>query len=427
MDSVDSVDGLDVLSWGWDAALVLLGSAALLSLHRLLSRAHELSRRLGRSAQPRCLPLRLPPALRTSLLCFLAPQDLARLALTCSALRTAAEEAAKSILLSLPRSVLDPAAAAAWRPDRPHLVRLLHEACSERVYLLGGSGGLRTAHLLCPASMTLTELSPMLRPREHFTAVAFRGHIFAISSCGDIRVGKHGGSSSAGTVERYNPLTDRWTEVAPLPRPLVAVAAAVFGDHLYVIGGYDCVTGDYSRTVFRYTPGAGPLGGWKAMRTLCSVGRAGASAIEFEGRLFLAGGVLEGGGCTSSVEAFDPALGQWSLAPPMRLPRGFFRLACVGRRLCAVGSDAGGLVEVLDSSGLFWKQSAFVQAYQTGCSAAGLGSRLLVFGLKGAAEDDGWDCFFARRRVWVSATAGILRLPRGFSGGQAVAVGAAHW
>jgi hypothetical protein len=50
-----------------------------------------------------------------------------------------------------------------------------------------------------------------------------------------------GGYSSSGitaTVEAYNPATDSWSTVTPLPFPLYCPSATAVNDTLYVMGGY---------------------------------------------------------------------------------------------------------------------------------------------------------------------------------------------
>lgn len=67
-------------------------------------------------------------------------------------------------------------------------------------------------------------LAPMPNPRNHMGGVALNGKLYAIG-------GQHQGQQSSGPqneVDVYDPATNTWTQVAPLPRPIGHVTANVF-------------------------------------------------------------------------------------------------------------------------------------------------------------------------------------------------------
>ena len=57
-----------------------------------------------------------------------------------------------------------------------------------------------------PSTQTWATRAPMPTPRSHFAAAAAGGYLYAIGGIG------------VGTVERYDPVADSWTAVAPSPR-----------------------------------------------------------------------------------------------------------------------------------------------------------------------------------------------------------------
>lgn len=69
----------------------------------------------------------------------------------------------------------------------------------------------------------------MPTPREHLAAVAVHGRLFAIS-------GRRGGANR-DAMEMYDPLANRWTSRAPIPTARSGIAAAAFGERIYVFGG----------------------------------------------------------------------------------------------------------------------------------------------------------------------------------------------
>lgn len=89
-----------------------------------------------------------------------------------------------------------------------------------------------------PVTSIWSEICPMNEARPHCKLVALEGHIYAI------------GGECLSTVERYDPRTNRWTFVAPLPNDTFAVAhrATACNGELFVLGG------TLRYTLLRYSP-----------------------------------------------------------------------------------------------------------------------------------------------------------------------------
>ncbi|XP_016122509.1 kelch domain-containing protein 7A-like [Sinocyclocheilus grahami] len=89
-----------------------------------------------------------------------------------------------------------------------------------------------------PMTSIWSEISPMNEARPHCKLVALQGHLYAI------------GGECLSTVERYDPRTNRWTFVAPLPNETFAVAhkATACNGELFVAGG------TLRYTLLRYNP-----------------------------------------------------------------------------------------------------------------------------------------------------------------------------
>ena len=67
-----------------------------------------------------------------------------------------------------------------------------------------------------------------------------RGGLAAVWANGSlIAIGGEGPTSVFDEVERYDPATDSWSELAPLPGGRHGLAAGVFRRTLYAIGGAD--------------------------------------------------------------------------------------------------------------------------------------------------------------------------------------------
>ncbi|KAJ7988902.1 hypothetical protein DPEC_G00314000 [Dallia pectoralis] len=78
-----------------------------------------------------------------------------------------------------------------------------------------------------PVNNRWSEVRPLNQARSQLKLVSMEGHLYAI------------GGECLFTVERYDPRTDRWTMVAPLPKGAFAVAheATTCSGELYVSGG----------------------------------------------------------------------------------------------------------------------------------------------------------------------------------------------
>lgn len=89
-----------------------------------------------------------------------------------------------------------------------------------------------------PVTSIWKEISAMNEARPHCKLAALHGYVYAI------------GGECLSTVERYDPRTDRWTFVAPLPNDTFAVAhhATVCNGEIFVSGG------TLRYTLLRYNP-----------------------------------------------------------------------------------------------------------------------------------------------------------------------------
>ena len=71
----------------------------------------------------------------------------------------------------------------------------------------------------------------MQEERDELAAVTLNGHLYVTGG-----MGRSGDSKKS--AERYDPTSDTWQSVAPMPEVRYSHAAAVLAGHLYVIGGY---------------------------------------------------------------------------------------------------------------------------------------------------------------------------------------------
>jgi uncharacterized repeat protein (TIGR01451 family) len=159
-----------------------------------------------------------------------------------------------------------------------------------------------------------------------------------------------GGELSTGTTDRvfeYDPVTDSWTEKAPMPGGArSAVAAAELDGKIYVAGGWPNL-----RTVEVYEPATDS---WSTVASM-NVGRQSPGLVAApDGYLYASGG---GNGWTglTSAERYDPATDAWEMIPSLNdANRAGSVSAFAAGHVFAVGGTGGvGISDVNESLRLF--------------------------------------------------------------------------
>jgi N-acetylneuraminic acid mutarotase len=167
-------------------------------------------------------------------------------------------------------------------------------ASDGRLYAVGGArrrlGGpvSGAVEVYDPATDRWQRRAELLTPREHLAVVAGSGRIFAIG-------GRANGDESdrfAAANEAYDPTTDRWESLAPLPTPRGGLTGVYAGERVIVLGG------ERGTTTF------------------------------------------------ADVDAFDPVTNTWMALPPMPTARHGLASAAVSGRIYAItGSTKAGAVD----------------------------------------------------------------------------------
>lgn len=203
-----------------------------------------------------------------------------------------------------------------------------------------------------PNTNVWTTLAPLLHPRSDHAAASLNGSLYA--GGGEVKCFNLPASNICNTtsVERYDLVTNEWTEVAPLLRARRGLffAADEQNGLLYSVGGMDCKDNCYT-TPISYLPNAEvydlATGLWSELPPM-SIGRRDIGAAVVEGKLIVTGGC---GGtddtpyseCTpfADTEIYDPATNEWSIGPSLQQPRHGFALGIHDGTLFAAGGSYG--------------------------------------------------------------------------------------
>jgi N-acetylneuraminic acid mutarotase len=98
-----------------------------------------------------------------------------------------------------------------------------------------GSGAVNVVEAYDPSTNTWTAVAPMPTPRSHLGVAVIDGIVYA--------VGGQSGTNHLATVEAYDPAANQWTTRAPMPYELGALAVVALGGKLYAIGGSGAYSG----------------------------------------------------------------------------------------------------------------------------------------------------------------------------------------
>jgi N-acetylneuraminic acid mutarotase len=135
-------------------------------------------------------------------------------------------------------------------------------------------------------------------PGDHLAAASDRSYLYAVGGR------KFDSPHNTKAVQRYEPVTDRWTPLADLPRPLSGAGAAVINGQLLVAGGENN-TPNVVSSVQAYDLTA-PAATWITLPSL-TLARHGLAATAIGNTLYAIGGSTQSGhtASTATVDALS--------------------------------------------------------------------------------------------------------------------------
>jgi len=266
--------------------------------------------------------------------------------------------------------------------------RLLHAAVvlNEEIYLFGGQNllELREAWRFDPETESFEAIAPLPSTQSGLAAVAFQGQLWAM-----------GGASQGEpsfVVQSYDPIEERWIERQPLLTARRGAAALVNEGRIYVMGGdnqgalqsveiYDPETG-------RWAPGP-----------LLPEPRVGAGAFSRDGIVHLVGGLDAGGVVSGVIYRLDEG---WSQLPGASIPVAWGSALLMGDHQLNVFAGRG----VEGPSPRIWSYHLGAQSFAhervpasklllplEASAAAALNGEIYLFGGSGQVDDPRGEIF----------------------------------
>jgi N-acetylneuraminic acid mutarotase len=151
-------------------------------------------------------------------------------------------------------------------------------------------------------------------------AVALDGKVFA--------VGGVGADGNTGALEVFDPETNRWSPLSPMPTPRDHIAAGHVAGHLIVVGGRTSTFARNLDTNELYDPGSDR---WERKAAIPTP-RSGIGGAEFGGLFFVFGGESPAG-TFNEAEAYDPGSDRWVAFPTMPTARHGLGAVTLGNRI----------------------------------------------------------------------------------------------
>ena len=249
-----------------------------------------------------------------------------------------------------------------WTKKKPMALPSHHVAFTEhggKIYAFGGfvlpqSGPpswvpVNNAWEYDPTNDNWKALAPMPTKRGSPVAVSVGGKIYviggAVPGAKESAVHPARPHSSVGTVEEYDPTTNTWRELAPMPTPRNHAMAGAVNGKIYVIGGrvgaafISGLTSFNVDIVEEYDPAADV---WGRARVRMPTPRSAGAAGVYGGRIYVTGGEYQDARMMAtlrSFEDFDPATNSWQTLPSLPVSRHGLAGAVIGNKIHMVSGD----------------------------------------------------------------------------------------
>ncbi len=186
---------------------------------------------------------------------------------------------------------------------------------------------------LCPWELHGPE-SDMVIGVHGFGAAALDGYLYAVGGQTD--------TSGYGTnhVQKYDPETDEWVQVASLQQKRHSLDCAVVDGYIYAIGGH---VYNSMNTNERYDPSTNT---WAFMAPKPTPVSGPGVAVGCDGKIYTFGGHRYGSN-QSVIEVYDPGTNSWQNVGNMPAPGQPWRAATLGSKIYLAGGKLGGIYDLL--------------------------------------------------------------------------------
>jgi N-acetylneuraminic acid mutarotase len=193
--------------------------------------------------------------------------------------------------------------------------------------------------------------APFPEPDEELYGVPLNGKLYVIGGWGD--------GKARGVNYEYDAATDRWTKKTPMPRPAHHAALAAVNGKIYVFGGFVApattaiplgAAWEPIADAWEFNPASDS---WKPIAPLPDK-RGSAIAAAVDGKIYVIGGAttMEGSKTPfftafgparvlSTNQVYDPATNKYETRNPMSVPRNHAFSGVVNGKIYVIGGRTG--------------------------------------------------------------------------------------
>jgi N-acetylneuraminic acid mutarotase len=214
---------------------------------------------------------------------------------------------------------------------------------------LAASGGLASRRALAQAGSPWSEAKRFPEPYSEVYGLATGGKLYVFG-------GLDQGTTPKGLVYEYDAGSDSWTKKKNMPRPVHHTSQTDLNGKIYMFGGFAAGTADGlgwkpSDAASEYDPATDS---WKELPPLPTP-RGAPIAVTLNGKLYVIGGGAMPPGkppaplgfasphsVLGTVEVFDPATNSWRKGADMPTPRNHIAgIGAVGGKIYVIGGRIG--------------------------------------------------------------------------------------
>lgn len=205
----------------------------------------------------------------------------------------------------------------------------------DRIYVVGGMVRAWTATTIVEVYNTTDNswqrLSPIPFAVHHAGVASVNGKVYVIGGYDDMgKMVNAAPDISNGWV--YDPATDQWSDIAPMPAARAGGGIVNIGDKLYAVAG----TGTGAKQVWVYDPTSDT---WDTSRTSeIPVTTEHVPAVALNGKIYVIGGRWNDIS-TSAVQVYDPATDTWERKRDLPTPRSALSLAVLNGKIYTAGGE----------------------------------------------------------------------------------------
>ena len=269
-------------------------------------------------------------------------------------------------------------------------------------FLRAAAAALFVTVLLVPGAYAQkwVKLAPFPEPSEELLGAAAGGKMYVFAGLGPAYKPK-------GLVYEYDPATDKWAKKKPMALPAHHLAITEHDGKIYAFGGFVLPQSGPpawvpTNNAWEYDPATDS---WKALAPMPTK-RGAASAAVVGDKIYVIGGAVPGPGqsavvaarphrSTDAVEEYDPAKNTWRARASMPTPRNHAFAGAVNGKIYVIGGRVGaafiaagqdsstniGVIEAYDPTTDTWSQALRRMPTARSAGAGGVyGGRIYITG-----------------------------------------------